>query len=99
MVHYRRAARRGEPGHFPCHSRVFTNPSGHLGPQFRGEPLGPGSCSGGSSPIISPVLAMSPPSPASRSRPSLVVLCWGVLGVVALLGQAVWRMVPLALEP
>lgn len=42
---------------------------------------------------------MPAPSLASRSRPSLVVLCWGVLGVVALLGQAVWRMVPLALEP
>jgi hypothetical protein len=39
------------------------------------------------------------PSPASHSRPSLVILCWGVLGVVALLAQAVWRMVPLALEP
>ncbi|HMJ15770.1 MAG TPA: hypothetical protein VK524_30345, partial [Polyangiaceae bacterium] len=25
--------------------------------------------------------------------------CWGVLGVVALLGQAIWRMLPLALEP
>ena len=42
---------------------------------------------------------MPAPPPASTSRPSLVVLCWGVFGVVALLGQAVWRMVPLALEP
>jgi hypothetical protein len=42
---------------------------------------------------------MPVPSLAPASRPSLVVLCWGVLGVVALLGQAVWRMVPLALEP
>jgi hypothetical protein len=42
---------------------------------------------------------MPVPSLAPASRPSLVILCWGVLGVVALLGQAVWRMVPLALEP
>lgn len=42
---------------------------------------------------------MPAPSPASVSRPSLPILFWGVLGVVALLGQAVWRMVPLALEP
>lgn len=34
-----------------------------------------------------------------RSLISLLVLAWGVLGVAAFLGQAIYRLAPLAIEP
>lgn len=33
------------------------------------------------------------------SASSLLILAWGVLGVVTLLGQAIYRLAPLAIEP
>lgn len=44
----------------------------------------------------------APPSEQKRSARGLVyylILAWGLLGVLALLGRALWRMTPIALEP
>lgn len=45
-----------------------------------------------------------PPSAPVRSRPvsdvaGYAIACWGVLGFLALLGSAIWRLTPVALEP
>jgi hypothetical protein len=47
---------------------------------------------------------MMPPEPTARAMPAigvggLLVACWGVLGFLALLGSALWRLAPVALEP
>lgn len=39
------------------------------------------------------------PSRVDWSLPSLLAVFWGIGGVVALLGQAIWRLTPLAVEP
>jgi hypothetical protein len=45
-----------------------------------------------------------PPSAPARSRPvadvtGYAIAAWGVLGFLALLGSAIWRLTPVALEP
>ena len=40
-----------------------------------------------------------PEAKASRSLTYHLVLLWGVFGVLALLGRALWRLTPMALEP
>ena len=35
----------------------------------------------------------------SSSRPNFAIATWGTLGVVAIIGQAIYRLTPLALEP
>ena len=33
------------------------------------------------------------------SRPNLLIATWGIVGFLALLGQALWRLAPMAIEP
>lgn len=54
----------------------------------------PASAAPGSSAITS-----DPSASASRGLLYYAIVLWGVFGVLALLGRALWRMTPIALEP